>query len=238
MWTILQTGLLYDWILDSTIDNVVRSNPRIEFAYVGLFQENVLNPRFYKARLPIRAPNGHMMQRNRDVLDSIQNMKMIILNTTRAVPVHLPRSWTGRRYNFQNDYHQLENLYRASLLIPSHSNNVLRLREDAGWYQPFILPVAPLHRLQFNDCLHWYGINDKVWFGPRDLVVRIIRDYFHVFSEGRGVKNTEFALQRVASHIPVVFGRINVSDAALRGDGSLCFKKAYLCKHSRVRFLC
>ena len=234
----MQTGLLYDWILNSTIDNVVRTNPQVEFAYVGLFQENVLKPRYYKARLPIRAPDSSMMQRNRHVLDSIQNIKTIVLNTTRAEFVHLPRMWTGRRYNFQNDYHQLENMYRASLLIPTHSKNVLRLREDAGWYLPFVVPVAPLRRLQFNDCLHWYGINDKVWFGPRDLVVRLVRDYFYEFLAGKGVKNTENALQRVASRMPITFGRINVSDAASRRDGSLCFKKAYLCKRSLVRSYC
>ena len=57
--TIVQTGLLSNWILESTLDNVVAANPLSSFRYVGLFQASIPNRR-WSDRKPISMENASL----------------------------------------------------------------------------------------------------------------------------------------------------------------------------------
>ena len=217
------------------------ANSRVRFSYIGLFQENMLNPRFLtvlrvrQRRIPHTKSGRSVFEKNRRLLEGVENLHVISLQTVNATHVEIPNFWRGQRLTFQNDYRQISLIYRASLLIPHRSEHVLRLREDAGWFSSFV--VHRTRHLHFKNCMYWGGINDKIWYGPRDEVVLLIRKYFGAFRRSDPFKNTEAMLNSAVSNMSVRFVTINMSDA-IEVNGALCFRKFYLCHKSVVPRIC
>lgn len=227
MWAILQTGLERTWIVSSTIDKVVLANVNVEFAYVGLFQNNTLGPRYQKQPVITSVPCSDFASKER-YLRSIPNLKVVALASVWAAEERPPKGWTGRLGNFNNDVHQLRLIRDASKLVPRESKFVVRIREDASWYTPFALPHNPKD-IWFRNCRSFNAYSDKVWLGPREAVLDLIDRYFATFLSGSNAVNTEAALKLAASNFSKSFVSIGVSDARESSCGQICYLRGYAC---------
>lgn len=224
MWTIIQSGLLYDWILNSTLTNVVAANPGIQFDYIGLFQERALGNRWLGEKTK---PSQILLDERRRHLSLAANLRVRMLGIWNTQLYPMPHDFKGRRYNFQNDVHQLDVLLRATTFVSHESAYVLRVREDVGWYAPFIIPKAPV-QITFKNCFEFKGVNDKMWYGPREAVLMMHTTYWNTFMHSRAA-NTEAALKLTIRNFSTTRTDIGASDARVKEDGSLCWKQMYAC---------
>lgn len=232
MWTVIQTGLLYDWILNSTLQNVVSANSAIQFDYIGFFQENALVDRWFGEKTK---PSHILLDERRHTLSQVTNLRVRMLGIWNVNLETIPKDFRGRKYNFQNDMHQLENLRLATTFISTESAYVLRVREDVGWYSPFILPKNPI-QITFKKCgesvfrrvTHHPPLTDKMWYGPREAVSKMHTMYLDAFMHER-VASTEWALTFATRNLPTTQTHIGASDARIRADGTLCWKRIYAC---------
>ena len=232
MWTIVQTGLLYNWILNSTLQHVVYVNPTIQFEYVGMFQYNAIGKR-WMGYTPQHS--RILLDERRDALSRMANLHVRMLGVRMVNREPIPTDFRGRKTNFQNDLHQLENLRLATSYISKESAYVLRIREDVGWYSPFNILEAP--RITLKNCKRWGGVNDKIWYGSRKEVVALHMAYYDTFMHQRTF-NTESALKLALRNTSIAELDITASDARVRANGTLCWKGMYACESTPKHLLC
>lgn len=228
-YAILQTGLYSNWILTSTLSNVVACNPSVRFDYVGLFQTN---PPAYRYSDNIIRTGDVNVDRYRGMLRK-HRVRVVLLATVHMPDAPIPPSFRNRRDTFVNDVRQLLLIERASEFLPQDVDYVLRVREDAGWYHPFSLPFPSI--MVFNDCRPWNGINDKVWLGPTADVLRVHRNLISVHATvqvGRGSTEEILAYVVAQQNVSYTVSTIPVSDARRRRNHSLCWTRPYVCSKS------
>ncbi len=214
-----------DQKLDGILRNVISANPAIHFDYIGLFQENVLGDRWMGEKTQ---PSHILLNERRHDLSHATNLDVRMLGIWNVDRNPIPKNFSGRLSTFQNDIHQLENLRRATTFISDKSAYVLRVREDVGWYAPFLLPEAPV-KITFKNCKSWGGVNDKMWYGPREAVLALHTAYWDAFMHKR-LHNTEEALEVATRKLRTTQTQIRASDARMRANCTLCWKRFYACE--------
>lgn len=110
----------------------------------------------------------------------------------------------------------------------------MRLREDAGWYKPFTLIAKPA--VSFKNCLSFWGINDKVWYGPRNDVLNIMKNMLRSWLY-MCTKSTEITLLNLMRGNNYSLVDIPVSDARITHNG-ICWVRNYMCKKNTKLVKC
>lgn len=238
---ILQTGLLSFWIVESTLDMVVTANPQLPFRFVGLFQTTGVVWRRWNEALTAEtkglnatSPTLAALDKGWRAMRAVPNLEVDFLGVTHNPPAQkLKEEFKGRTLTFDNDYRQLNILVAGAKFVSPKATHLLRLREDAGWYAPFLLPLVS-STILYKDCFGYTGMNDKMWFGPAKHVLELQRLYFEVFLSARGrTKSTEDALVYAANQLKRAGVRkwlvdFPASDARMQA-GRVCWKFQYLC---------
>ena len=251
---ILQTGLLDWWIVDSTLEMVVSANPQLPFRYVGLFQTTApAKGRFSEAMTNTYQNVSRATASTLAALDAgwrsmrrVRNLQVDFLGVDKNPSVPAPKGFTGRLLTFDSDYRQLRLLSLGAGLVSPSTSHLLRLREDAGWYAPFSLPLVS-STILFKDCFGWSKSttlrNDKMWFGPAKHVIKLQKLYFEAFLHpGRAKRDwsgsTEDALSLAVHNVGLPERRVDFPASDARRDtrlpagypaGGLCWKENYLC---------
>jgi hypothetical protein len=228
---IVQTGLLPYWIVDSTLTHVVAANPLYSFHFVGLFQSSRANTRLTDTK--VTPLYNASVDRSLRKMISHANLEVRFLGIAANPGVPVPAEFRGNVRTFDNVYRQLRLILLTNDLVPD-VDLILRLREDAGWYAPWQL--YPVSRILFKNCLHWGGVNDKMWFGPAREVLRFHNELFDEFMSGK--RNPETAILSVVRRMQTHYcdyDDIPVSDARTATPGDrLCWKSKYLCGNQSV----
>ena len=251
LWSIIQTGLLEYWILDSTLTHVVSANPKITFEYIALLQINQVAQRWADNR-KVNETSGRGIARVRideayAQISELPNAYVSFLGLLRVAS-----NWTAsnqtrilRHSAFNPQDRSLSNrimiglVMRATAYISPQADYVLRLREDAGWYGH--MRLAHTDKLTFKNCLSWKGLNDKLWFGPRSTVVTLHNSWLEEWERCHNVSSecsSEHALKHIVVRLALPYSQMAIpaSDARVvrheLGDTSLCWKSLYACKRT------
>eukprot|EP00854_Cymbomonas_tetramitiformis_P021169 gene21169-25429_t len=242
---VVQSGLYEAWVWEQAT-SLARWNPKHRFDYYGVLQNtSSAAPRSSERVERKTAPNA--VDLFREHVSLLPNMQV---RHFEFVPTWIaPARANSNDATFPhtpNVQAMLRNAYTAVMRVnlTEKYDFVLRIREDAAWYYPFVLDMVPKQALVIKSCNHRGGYNEKAWVGPFDASFKVmIRYYAAMWDANVTAHNPERLLKHVvdAANTPVyaesaIFNQrtgamtrfgLTLSDARRRLDGSLCFTRSH-----------
>ncbi|XRB17878.1 hypothetical protein RI054_16g77230 [Pseudoscourfieldia marina] len=253
---IIQAGLLSTWIWESTIENVVKPNPKVHFDFYIALQERPTASRFRPNDTTYWEKTADEPRVFQEAISVLPNARISYLkvfdgvNQNVALAEHVFYS-VRSRYRSENTFlkaSELILLKEATMQVDMRVDYVyaIKLREDAAWYKNLKVEGYFRHNaIYFLHCDHgWGGVSNKAWMGKMETIFKYNLEMFAgMFQLEEPVKNMETLCAMVLKkmNFNYVFNSrtIYLSDGRRRLDGKMCFQKFYHCfKRSKKYPVC
>lgn len=237
---IVHTGLRKSFIWEPTFSHVVQNNPTIFFQYFIILQDTDAL-RFTKEKYTESFDKDDEMS----FMAAIEmhpncDLRYMVMKRTEFVPEWYPSpnmifpGYPKHMRPFGSDIQQFYMVKEAHMKVIESNVNfnfVLRLREDALWFEPLIVDDILADRITFLSCRDFGGVPDKAWIAPANLGLTFaFRIYMEMWQASMPMKNSESMLKSILECTNTSYSILpHVSDGKRRDRMDYCFRQQYVC---------
>mmetsp|Transcript_15465 Transcript_15465/g.37987 ORF Transcript_15465/g.37987 Transcript_15465/m.37987 type:complete len:279 (-) Transcript_15465:680-1516(-) len=252
---VIQAGLLSTWLWESTIENLIKPNPFIQFDYYIVLQNNQTISRWSVDDEKHLETLEVEVKRFESAVGALGNAHIKYMSLVSNVSQN-SRLADNMFYSVMGKY-KCETFCKSSEIIllkeatkqvdlDVNYSLVIKLREDSAWYRNIVLDEYHFNdsSIHFLHCdLGWGGVSNKAWMGKMSTVIKFNYEIFAgMFQFTEPVHNMETYCAMILKHLGLTMtynaDTVYVSDARRRLDGTICFSSHYHCYDKAHHSVC